>query len=163
MNSYELSALTTVLIMILLSAGGEIFLIWTRDSRSPHRSYRSPSNATSTGTRSVHWPSSFEDSTNPLRFVQRDLKVSGPALTGKKSVRKRPSLPAVRRERYLYTYHLMAGSTPLQILISCVPSIHSICIKSFKCMIESNPSPGSQVPGNTSFVLLSEQMASSAV
>ncbi|KAF9462066.1 hypothetical protein BDZ94DRAFT_764436 [Collybia nuda] len=37
------------------------------------------------------------------------------------SLLRRPSLPHIRREQYVYTYHLLAGATPLQFLISVEP------------------------------------------
>lgn len=39
---------------------------------------------------------------------------------GDSAMRRMPSRPVVRHERYQYTYRLLAGTTPLQFLISWV-------------------------------------------
>lgn len=62
---------------------------------------RSNSSATN---KSVHWPSTPLD------------RVNSPS-----SMSRQQSDPPIRRERYLYTYNLLAGSTPLQFLISVEP------------------------------------------
>ncbi|KAF5387620.1 hypothetical protein D9615_000711 [Tricholomella constricta] len=62
---------------------------------------RSNSDAT-TASRNVHWPSSEQSSIAPLNL-------------------QRPSPPLLKRERYLYTYNLLAPGTPLQFLISVEP------------------------------------------
>ncbi|KAF8076758.1 hypothetical protein FPV67DRAFT_431212 [Lyophyllum atratum] len=69
---------------------------------------RSNSNAT-TASRNVHWPLS-EESVAPLSI-------------------RRPSPPLLKRERYVYTYKLLADATPLQFMISVEP-------------VSGKPSPG---------------------
>jgi hypothetical protein len=40
--------------------------------------------------------------------------------------------PRGRSEKYQYTYNLIAGSAPLQFIISCVVSFNLLCMRSFK-------------------------------
>ncbi|KAG6910802.1 hypothetical protein DXG01_007691 [Tephrocybe rancida] len=75
------------------------------------------SNATSRTGRSVHWPSS-EESVYPPRSVR--MVPETPYRLTLPLARSQQSQPLTQRERYVYTYKLLAGSTPIEFQISSV-------------------------------------------
>ncbi|KAG5351903.1 hypothetical protein C0989_004579 [Termitomyces sp. Mn162] len=78
-----------------------------RKQREVCPEYDQVSRSNSNGSRSVHWQSA-EEST-PL--IQRSLSTPRPS-----------DPPPNKRERYVYTYKILAGSTPLELRISVEPA-----------------------------------------